>query len=217
LVRGDISLLTEGAFARRVVSDLRKARRLILEANMQTQPHTQATFTMLVKPHRLIASDRVEQTPVCRSDGTKVGIIERLMIDKVSGRIAYAVLSFGGFMGIGVKHIPIPWDRMKYGVSLDAYEINLNDEELSRDPSFEADKEFDWGYREEVIGNLTSTARRPIEASGAAGKRFGLSVICDRVSALVHDGDKPTSPVPARHDCLFSRAAPKGRSDAIET
>jgi hypothetical protein len=154
LVRGDISLLTEGAFARRVVSDLRKARRLILEANMQTQPHTQATFTMSVKPHRLIASDRVEQTPVCRSDGTKVGIVERLMIDKVSGRIAYAVLSFGGFMGIGVKHIPIPWDRMKYGVSLDAYEINLSDEELSRDPSFEADKEFDWGYREEVIGNL---------------------------------------------------------------
>ena len=58
---------------------------------MQTQPHTQATFTMSVKPHRLIASDRVETTPVCRSDGTKVGIIERLMIDKVSGRIAYAV------------------------------------------------------------------------------------------------------------------------------
>jgi PRC-barrel domain len=125
-----------------------------LEANMQTQPRTQATFTMPVKPHRLIASDRVEQTPVCRSDGTKVGIIERLMIDKVNGTVAYAVLRFGGFMGIGVKHIPVRWDRMKYGVSLDAYEINLSDEELSRAPSFEADKEFDWGYREDVIGNL---------------------------------------------------------------
>ena len=68
---------------------------------MQTQPHTQATFTMPVKPHRLIASDRVEQTPVCRSDGAKVGIIERLMIDKVSGKVAYAVLRFGGFMGVG--------------------------------------------------------------------------------------------------------------------
>jgi len=95
---------------------------------MQTQPHTQATFTMPVKPHRLIASDRVERTPVRRSDGTKVGIIERLMIDKVSGKVAYAVLSFGGFMGIGVKHIPVPWYRMKYGASLDAYEINLSDE-----------------------------------------------------------------------------------------
>ena len=118
---------------------------------MQTQPQTQATFTMPAKPHRLIASDRVERTVVRRSDGTKVGTIERLMIDKVSGKVAYAVLSFGGFMGVGVKHIPVPWDRMKYGVSLDAYEINLNDEELSR---AEADKEFDWGYRDDVIANV---------------------------------------------------------------
>ena len=121
---------------------------------MQTQPQTQAMFTMPAKPHRLIASDRVERTAVRRSDGTKVGIIERLMIDKVSGNVAYAVLSFGGFMGIGVKHIPVPWKRMKYAAALDAYEINLSDEELSSAPSFEADKEFDWGYRDEVIANL---------------------------------------------------------------
>jgi sporulation protein YlmC with PRC-barrel domain len=118
---------------------------------MQTQPQTQATFTMPAKPHRLIASDRVERTVVRRSDGTKVGTIERLMIDKVSGKVAYAVVSFGGFMGVGVKHIPVPWDRMKYGVSVDAYEINLSDEELSR---AEADKEFDWGDRDDVIANV---------------------------------------------------------------
>jgi PRC-barrel domain len=154
LVRSDISVLNEGALFARRGSDLRKVRRLIWEANMQTQPHAQATFTMPVKPHRLIASDRAERTPVRRSDGTKVGIIERLMIDKVNGKVAYAVLSFGGFVGIGVKHIPVQWDQMKYGVSLDAYEINLSDAELSRAPPFEADKEFDWGYREDVIGNL---------------------------------------------------------------
>ena len=119
---------------------------------MQTQ--TQATFTMLAKPHRLIASDRVEGTPVRRSEGTKVGTIERLMIDKVSGKVAYAVLSIGGFMGIGATHIPVPWGRMKYAISLDAYEINLSDEELSRAPSYAADKEFDWGKRENVIANL---------------------------------------------------------------
>jgi hypothetical protein len=155
-VYGGVSALSEGAlFARRIITELRKVRRrLILEANMQTQPQTQAIFTMPVKPHRLIASDRVEQTPVRRSDGTTVGTIERLMIDKVSGRVAYAVLSFGGFMGIGVNHIPVPWDRIKYGASLDAYEINVSDEELSRAPSIEADKEFDWGHRDDVIGNL---------------------------------------------------------------
>jgi hypothetical protein len=89
-------------------------------------------------------------TAVRRSDGTNVGSIERVMIDKVSGKVAYAVLCFGGFMGVGVKHIPVPWDQMKYGVSLDAYEINLSHEELSRAP----DEEFEWGYRDDVIGDL---------------------------------------------------------------
>ena len=56
--------------------------------------------------HSLIASDRVEGTPVRRSDGRKVGAIQRLMIDKLSGNVAYAVLSFGGFFGIGQKHLP---------------------------------------------------------------------------------------------------------------
>jgi hypothetical protein len=129
-------------------------RAKIVEANMQTHPQTQATFTMPAKPHRFVASDRVEGTPVRRSDGTKIGTIERLMIDKVSGKVAYAVLGFGGFMGVGVKHMPVPWDRMKYAVALDAYEINLSDEELARAPLFEGDEEFDWGYREDVIGNL---------------------------------------------------------------
>ena len=121
---------------------------------MQTHQQTQATFTMPARPHRFVASDRVEGTLVRRSDGTKIGTIERLMIDKVSGKVAYAVLSFGGFMGVGVKHVPVPWDRMKYAVELDAYEINLSDEELSRAPLLEGDEEFDWGHRDDVIGNL---------------------------------------------------------------
>jgi sporulation protein YlmC with PRC-barrel domain len=100
--------------------------------------------------HHLIASDRIEGTPVRRSEGTKVGTIERLMIDKVTGKVAYAVLSLGGFMGIGATRIPVPWGRLKYAISLDAYEINLSDEELSRAPTYAADKEFDWGNREKI-------------------------------------------------------------------
>jgi PRC-barrel domain len=84
---------------------------------MQTRPQTQSTFAIPDKPHRLVASDRVEGTQVRRSDRTKVGSIERLMIDKASGKVAYAVLTFGGFMGVGAKHIPVPWDRMKYSVA----------------------------------------------------------------------------------------------------
>ncbi|MGB9208342.1 MAG: hypothetical protein WCB78_09570, partial [Pseudolabrys sp.] len=65
-----------------------------------------------------------------------------------------SVPSSGGFMGLGVKHLPVLWDRMEYAVALDAYEINLSDEELSRAPLFEGDEEFDWGYRDDVIGDL---------------------------------------------------------------
>src|SRR6478735_8639434 len=64
--------------------------RCLMEATMQTDTSTRES-------HSLIASDRVEGTPVRRSSGEKIGTIERLMIDKLSGNVAYAVLSFGGF------------------------------------------------------------------------------------------------------------------------
>ena len=74
--------------------------------------------------HNLIASDRVEGTPVRRSDGEKIGTIERLMIDKISGNVAYAVLSFGGFLGLGQKHAPIPWAKLSYDPTLAAYHLD---------------------------------------------------------------------------------------------
>ena len=58
------------------------------------------TDTSTHQSHNLIASDRVEGTPVRRSSGEKIGTIERLMIDKLSGNVAYAVLSFGALMGL---------------------------------------------------------------------------------------------------------------------
>jgi hypothetical protein len=143
---------------------------------MQTHPQTQATFTMPAKPHQFVASDRVEGTLVRRSDGTKIGTIERLMIDKVSGKVAYAVLGFGGFMGVGVKHMPVPWDRMKYAVALDAYEINLSDEELARAPLFEGDEEFDWlprrCDRQPQLLSHAALLRQDVRFRGQSGHGF---------------------------------------------
>jgi len=101
--------------------------------------------------HNLIASDRVEGTPVCRAGGGKVGTVQRLMIDKVSGNVAYAVLTFGGFLGFGQKHFPIPWSRLRYDLAQESYVVDLTDEELSRAPSYQADEEFDWGDRSKEI------------------------------------------------------------------
>ena len=73
------------------------------------------------------------------------------MIDKVSGNVAYAVLSFGGFLGMAQKHLPIPWARLTYDRLLGAYHLELTDEELSRAPAFAADTEFDWGDRSREV------------------------------------------------------------------
>lgn len=104
-----------------------------------------------LKPHALIASDRVDGTDVRRVTGEKIGRIERLMIDKVSGNVGYAVLSFGGLLGFGEKHLPMPWSTLKYDPSLNAYTVDLGDADLAKAPSYAADKEFDWGDRSEEV------------------------------------------------------------------
>jgi hypothetical protein len=101
-------------------------------------------------PHSLIASDRVEGTPVRRPNGEKVGEIKRVMIDKLSGNVAYAVLSFGGFLGflgIGERYHPVPWSALKYKSELSAYELDIPDEQLRKGPSFGEREDFDWGDR----------------------------------------------------------------------
>jgi PRC-barrel domain len=103
------------------------------------------------KPHTLIASDRVEGTPVRRPNGEKIGTVQRLMIDKLDGTVAYAVLCFGGFLGVGRKHLPIPWRRLKYDLAQEAYLVDVTYEELSRAPEYEADEQFDWGDRSQEL------------------------------------------------------------------
>jgi sporulation protein YlmC with PRC-barrel domain len=82
--------------------------------------------------HQLIASDRIEGTLVRRHNGKKIGKIKRLMIDKASGTIAYAVMSFGGLFGLGDNYYQIPWSFLKYNRSLDAYESDIPDEQLAK-------------------------------------------------------------------------------------
>lgn len=107
------------------------------------------TETLTREKHSLIASDRVEGTTVRRTGGGKVGIIERLMIDKVSGSVAYAVMASGGFLGIGEKRLPIPWARLDYDPALAAYHLDITEEELAAAPGYEG--QFDWGDRSKEV------------------------------------------------------------------
>ena len=103
------------------------------------------------KLHPLIASDRVEGTAVRRPNGDMIGHIERLMIDKLTGKVSYAILSFGGFLGTGTSLLPLPWARLTYNTGIEAYQRDIDDDELRRAPSFRADKDFDWGDRSKEV------------------------------------------------------------------
>ena len=94
----------------------------------------EAAMTAVTKAldHPLIASDRIEGTLVRRLNGEKIGKIKRLMVDKASGTIAYAVMSFGGLFGLGDNYYQIPWSMLKYNQSLDAYESDIPDEQLAK-------------------------------------------------------------------------------------
>ncbi|KAB7785278.1 MULTISPECIES: PRC-barrel domain-containing protein [Methylorubrum] len=83
----------------------------------------------------LIASDRVIGTEVRRPDGTKLGRIERLMLDKRSGRVAYAVMSFGGFLGMGEDYYTLPWAVLRYDTERDAYVVDITEAQLRDAPA----------------------------------------------------------------------------------
>jgi PRC-barrel domain protein len=96
----------------------------------------------------LIGSDKVEGTSVYRSDGEKIGAIERLMIDKITGKVAYAVMSFGGFLGLGEDYYPVPWSLLTYNQRLGGYEVNITDEQLKSAPRYgRSGGNWDWADR----------------------------------------------------------------------
>lgn len=102
---------------------------------------------------RLISSNKVEGTPIVDRDGTKIGTIDNFMVDKYTGRVAYAVMRFGGTFGFGASLFPLPWPVLVYDEEKGGYFLDLTKEELSDAPRFEAndEPEFDPEYRRRLI------------------------------------------------------------------
>jgi hypothetical protein len=92
----------------------------------------------------LIGSDKVEGTAVYGTDEKKIGKLERVMIDKISGKVAYAVLSFGGFMGMGEDYYPMPWSTLKYDTNLGGYRANLTKDQLDKAPKYGKSTDWTW-------------------------------------------------------------------------
>lgn len=71
--------------------------------------------------HPLIETDRIEGTAGYDASGTRIETIQRLVIEKVSGHVVYAVTSFGGFLGLGAETHTIPWDQLRYDTTVEGY------------------------------------------------------------------------------------------------
>jgi sporulation protein YlmC with PRC-barrel domain len=100
--------------------------------------------------HQLISSEDVEGTHVYGVDGKKIGEIDHLMIDKISGRVTYAVISFGGFLGLGHSHYPVPWAALKYDPNLGGYITGITEEKLKDAPAFSDDAWSDRSWEAQV-------------------------------------------------------------------
>ena len=92
----------------------------------------------------LISADKVVGTTVYNRQGDHLGLVYGLMINKLNGRIAYAIMSFGGFLGMGESYHPLPWTVLVYDTRLNGYVVDLDSSQLKAAPSYTARNAPDW-------------------------------------------------------------------------
>lgn len=97
-----------------------------------------------ISPNTLISADAVTGTSVYNPKGDKLGEVDDVMIDKISGRAVYAIMSFGGVLGLGEKHHPLPWSTLKYDTGRGGYVVNLDKDNLTDAPSYARGDRFEW-------------------------------------------------------------------------
>src|SRR6202041_3012029 len=116
-----------------------------------SRPQWRKTMAMTVDSTRetvsLIGSDKVEGTSIYGSDDKKIGSVQRLMIDKISGKVAFAVISFGGFLGMGEDYYPLPWSNLKYDTNVGGYRVGITEDQLKGAPKYTRSTEWDWSDR----------------------------------------------------------------------
>jgi sporulation protein YlmC with PRC-barrel domain len=83
-----------------------------------------------------ISSDKVEGTAVYNNTGDKLGSVDDLIIDKRSGQVRYAVMEFGGFLGMGTDRYPLPWNMLKYDTTREGYVVPLDKSKLENAPRY---------------------------------------------------------------------------------
>lgn len=98
----------------------------------------------------VIAADQVEGTNVYNRAGDKLGTVDHVMIDKQSGKVAYAIMSFGGFLGIGESYHPLPWSKLSYSDSQGGYVVDLDKRQLEGAPHYKSSDAWTPAYGRQV-------------------------------------------------------------------
>ena len=93
---------------------------------------------------RLIAASKVNGTTVYNTAGEKLGSVYDVMIDKRSGKAEYAIMSFGGFLGIGDSYHPLPWQTLTYDEKQGGYMVNIDRSRLEGAPSYRSNDALPW-------------------------------------------------------------------------
>ena len=96
---------------------------------------------------RLISSEKVDGTAVYNRNGDRLGTVHHLMIDKFIGQVEYAVMSFGGFLGIGESYHPLPWHSLSYDTGMGGYVVDVDRSRLEQAPRYTASSQPDWSDR----------------------------------------------------------------------
>ena len=112
----------------------------------KTWAATASAEVLTFKP--LIESYCVEGTAVYDRGGNKIGSVKRLMIDKKTGQVAYTVLSFGGFLGLGSEEYTLPWNKLDYDTSLGGFRTDITEDQIRGAPNFYRDRDYDWSDRQ---------------------------------------------------------------------
>lgn len=92
-----------------------------------------------MRPPKVLSASSICSDRVWNNAGEELGAIEELMIDVDTGHVAYAVLSFGGFLGFGDKLFAIPWNALKLDAANNVFKLNVDRKVLEKAPGFDKD------------------------------------------------------------------------------
>lgn len=94
--------------------------------------------------HNLISADKVTGTSVYNRQGEKLGSVYDVMLNKMNGQVAYAIMSFGGFLGVGESYHPLPWRALTYDTRVGGYIVDIDRNRLENAPYYQTGSEPDW-------------------------------------------------------------------------